>query len=304
MSNGMFFKGVALGAVVSVVLLSAQAAFAGTGVGAIFNLGRTNSVNGATTLTGTTAGSQLQVTNKSTSSSAFGLSITTSTARPPLKVNSQKVVTNLNSNFLQGKRASDFLAATGTAANASKLGGKAPADYLLATGTAADADKLGGVAADEYVSGCPLLTGLGEVWGYNPWAGAQVGGSVAARAEVKSPTGTLSANGVIAGWTCSGGPVWAEKVGTGQYCVVLDPTVSVLDTVGGETYYGLPHSPGRVAAYAVATSQFAVASGSEWTSCGGTTGIPGQPQYLGYFVQTHDVRTGEYMDAPFAFVAM
>ena len=283
MSRGTFFKGVALGAVVSVITLGAQAAYAGTGIGAVFNLGRSNAVTGTSTLVGTTPGAQLQVTNKSTSTSASGVSITVNSARPPMRTNSKTLVTNLNSNYLQGKRASDFLAVTGKAA---------------------DASKLGGIAADEYVRGCPLLSGLGEGVGFNAWPGAQIGGAVAARAEIKNPSGTLSATGVVAAWTCSGGPVWVERVSVGNYCVVLDPTVAYPEPESGETYYGLPQSPGRVAAYAVATSQFAVASGSQWTSCGGTTGIPGQPQYLGYFVQTHDVRTGEYMDASFAFVAM
>ena len=61
-----FFSGVVIGAVVSMVTLTASVALAGTGVGGIFNLGKTNSVNARTTLSGSTAGRQLQVSNSST----------------------------------------------------------------------------------------------------------------------------------------------------------------------------------------------------------------------------------------------
>lgn len=294
MSNGMFYKGVALGAVVSITLLSAQAAFAGTGVGAIFNLGRTNSVNGTTTLTGTTAGSQLQVTNKSTSTSAFGLSITTSTTRPPLKVNSQKVVTNLNSNFLQGKRASDFLAATGTAANASKLGGKPASDYLLSTGTAADAAKLGGIAADQYIHGCPLLPGDAGI----------VGGPVAAKVVVgrdQPPSSFLSTNGVSGAWTCSGGPIWVQKYDVGQYCIVVDPTVQT--EVDGWTYAGLPLSAGSVVPVATGNNVVATASTS-LDLCGPGAGVSGQIQYIGFTVRTLSPATGEFADGQFSFALL
>jgi hypothetical protein len=40
-----FFKGVALGAAVSLVTLAATAAFAGTDVGKVFNLGEDNRAN-------------------------------------------------------------------------------------------------------------------------------------------------------------------------------------------------------------------------------------------------------------------
>jgi hypothetical protein len=47
-----FVKGVVLGAVTSMLTLAATAALAGTGVGAVFNLGKTNKVNATSTLTG------------------------------------------------------------------------------------------------------------------------------------------------------------------------------------------------------------------------------------------------------------
>jgi hypothetical protein len=79
---------VVLGAVVSVVTLFGTAAVAGTGVGGIFNLGRTNTVNARTTLSGSTAGPQLQVSNSSTKKGASGIAINVAKGKPPLAVNS------------------------------------------------------------------------------------------------------------------------------------------------------------------------------------------------------------------------
>ena len=56
-----FFKGIALGA---------TAALAGTGPGAPFNLGRTNSVNAPSTLTGSATGSMLKIPNTNTDTGA------------------------------------------------------------------------------------------------------------------------------------------------------------------------------------------------------------------------------------------
>jgi hypothetical protein len=53
--------------------LVATPAVAGSGVGGVFNLGVTNSVNGTTSLTGNTAGTQLNVSNASSSGSIYGV---------------------------------------------------------------------------------------------------------------------------------------------------------------------------------------------------------------------------------------
>lgn len=88
-------------------------AFAGTGVGGVFNLGATNTVNAPTTLTGSTAGKQLQVTNTNTGSAATGIGITVASGKPPLTVNSKTLVPNLNAGLLGGKSASGFVQGTG-----------------------------------------------------------------------------------------------------------------------------------------------------------------------------------------------
>ena len=97
-----FLKGVALGALVGSMTLVATAAVAGTGVGGVFNLGKSNSVNGTTTLTGSTNGQQLKVVNTNTGSATAGIGIQTPTNKPPLVVNSSQKVGHLNADLLDG----------------------------------------------------------------------------------------------------------------------------------------------------------------------------------------------------------
>jgi hypothetical protein len=97
-----FLKGVALGAVVASLTLVCTAAFAGTGVAAVFNLGKTNTVNGTSALSGSTNGQQLHVVNTNTGSAAAGIGIQTATNKPPLVVNSSQKVGHLNADLLDG----------------------------------------------------------------------------------------------------------------------------------------------------------------------------------------------------------
>jgi hypothetical protein len=97
-----FFKGIVLGSVVSVVTVAATAAMAGTGVGGVFNLGKSNSVNAQTGLTGSTNSAQIQVTNNGTGASASGLGVKVASGKPPLVVNSTTKVANLNADLLDG----------------------------------------------------------------------------------------------------------------------------------------------------------------------------------------------------------
>lgn len=129
-----FFKGVGLGAAVSALTLTATAALAGTGVGGVFNLGQKNTVNASTLLTGRVAGPGLQVTNTSTRSKATGLDIQVATGKPPLVVNSATEVPRLNAGLLDGKLASAFLPATGTAANSLALGGINASGFIQGNG--------------------------------------------------------------------------------------------------------------------------------------------------------------------------
>ena len=54
-------------------LLAATAALAGSGVGGVFNLGQTNSVNGTTRLQGATSSQQLYVQNASATADSIGI---------------------------------------------------------------------------------------------------------------------------------------------------------------------------------------------------------------------------------------
>lgn len=151
------FRWPLLGAAAAALALGTTSALAGSGVGAIFNLGQTNSVNATSTLSGAVAGPQLKIANTSTASTAEALygssasasapgiygvntgggpglqSYVKSNAVPPLKVNSTAQVANLNASLLGGHASSYYLPKTGTAANSSKLGGQLPSYYLPAS---------------------------------------------------------------------------------------------------------------------------------------------------------------------------
>ena len=103
-------------------LAGPTATLAGTGIGAVFNLGRTNTVNRTSTLTGSTSSRVLQVTN-SGAGTALRLSVKTGVA--PLQVNSSTKVVNLNADRLDGLDSSAFVAA-GAPIDASTVGGIGP----------------------------------------------------------------------------------------------------------------------------------------------------------------------------------
>jgi hypothetical protein len=132
--RGMFFRGVVLGSLTAVLVLGASAALAGTGIGGIFNLGQSNTVNATSSLSGSTAGAQLAVANTSTASGARGLSLNSSgsvgtllahnstgpaaafqspASVAPFLVNSTGRVTNLNADLLDGIHSSGFVQGKG-----------------------------------------------------------------------------------------------------------------------------------------------------------------------------------------------
>lgn len=128
------------------LLILTSTVIAGTGVGAVFNLGRSNSVNALSILTGSTSARMLQVTNTNTGNGAGALaalnnSLGASTIRaqnngngpalglfvnaniPPMVVNSPARVTNLHADLLDGQDASAFLPVNATAVDSRMLGG-------------------------------------------------------------------------------------------------------------------------------------------------------------------------------------
>jgi hypothetical protein len=92
----------------ALTLGTASAAFAGSGIGGVFNLGVTNTVDAITKLTGTVAGPSLQIINNSTNAAATALNLQVASGKPPLKVNSTTKVANLNADQLDGLDSSAF----------------------------------------------------------------------------------------------------------------------------------------------------------------------------------------------------
>jgi hypothetical protein len=126
-----FFKGIVVGSVVSIVVLLAATAMAGTGIGGVFNLGQSNTVNAPSTLKGSTSGKNLQLTN---TGSGGGLGITVAAGKAPITVNqSAGKATNLNADKLDGMTSSSFLTVTGKAADSDKLDGLDSTDFLPAS---------------------------------------------------------------------------------------------------------------------------------------------------------------------------
>ncbi len=77
--SGSFVKGCVVGLLCALVG-GAAVALAGTGINGVFNLGVSNSVNAKTSLTGSTAATQLKVTNTSTVAGASGLVATSASS--------------------------------------------------------------------------------------------------------------------------------------------------------------------------------------------------------------------------------
>jgi len=118
---------VGLAVVLALVLGVSSAALAAL-PGDPFRLGQSNRVDRLTTLVSTLAGPVLRVDNDG-SGTALDLRVGDPAAAPatktvaPMKVDSQGMVLNLNSDELDGKSASEFLPAGGKAADADKLDG-------------------------------------------------------------------------------------------------------------------------------------------------------------------------------------
>ena len=81
----------------------ASTALAGTGLGATFNLGKTNTVNAVSKLVGSVAGPSLSIDNNSTSASATALDLRVEPGKTPMKVNSGMKVANLNVDKVDGR---------------------------------------------------------------------------------------------------------------------------------------------------------------------------------------------------------
>ncbi len=95
-----------LALVLALVFGISSMALAGTGVGAVFNLGQTNAVNALNTVVGTTSSSMLRIDNSGTGSA---LQLLVRPNRPPLTVSAGAgKATNLNADKLDNRDSSAF----------------------------------------------------------------------------------------------------------------------------------------------------------------------------------------------------
>jgi hypothetical protein len=93
---------------VALVLGVATTALAGTGVGARFQLGKTNTVNAVSRLVGSVVGPSLVIDNDSADATATALDLQVQPGKAPMKVNSSAKVTNLNVDKIDGLDSSSF----------------------------------------------------------------------------------------------------------------------------------------------------------------------------------------------------
>jgi hypothetical protein len=94
---------VGLVVVLAVVLGLASAALAGTGVGAAFNLGKTNTVNRLSQLVGSTDNPMLRITNQSGGTDATALTLQVQPGHAPMRVNSDTQVADFNADRVDGQ---------------------------------------------------------------------------------------------------------------------------------------------------------------------------------------------------------
>lgn len=122
--------------------------------------------------------------------SSGGKILLTNSTASPFTTNAHGEATGLNANYLQGKTASDFLPATGTAANSTQLGGK-PATEYATNGQLLYADAAGGKIVND--RGASALTPSGEdfIVAFNTT-------DVSKCAYTVSPTGAALTSGQLA----------------------------------------------------------------------------------------------------------
>lgn len=126
-SGGGVGRGILIGAVVAAVVMWSFPVVAAVGDNLL--LGKANTADSVTILSGP-ANANLRITNTQAGSPALDLRV--EAGSPPLKVNSTARVANLNADRLDGKHASAFLLAGGTAADANLLDGLDSTAFCLA----------------------------------------------------------------------------------------------------------------------------------------------------------------------------
>lgn len=247
------FRGVVLGAVVSTVVMMTATAMAGTGVGALFNLGKTNTVNKQSTLKGATGSTArtLQLTNTGPGS---GLGITVQAGKSPIVVNATAgKARNLNADKLDGVDSAQlrFIQMPVTSANlvggATFSNGWGPYSGIRLPNSGVPEFSCAFVVPPTYTPGAKLTVRL--VW----HAAATTGGIVLAPAylSVTRPGLTYIAGpGVRDGLTAVGGtvlsvPATADQCGEKLFEITSPDGVTSLQP-GDAVGIGLYRSTGSV----------------------------------------------------------
>ena len=116
-----------VGLAVTLALISGIATAALAAVpGDPFKLGRANTINRLSTLVGAVDNALLRIDNNSGGLSATALDLQVEPGAPPMKVNSDAQVANLNADELDGHTASDFYFYGETVQNSEQLDGLEP----------------------------------------------------------------------------------------------------------------------------------------------------------------------------------
>jgi hypothetical protein len=182
-------------------------ALAGTGVGATFDLGRTNTVDALSRLVGSTNNALLRIDNDDGGTSATALDLQVEPGQAPMKVDSSTKVVGLNVDQVDGKSASAFLGTGDKAADAvhadfaDKAAGATFADKADLADQAAKADDAAHAVQADRAANAAKVDGLNaDEIGVNGWL----------REEEESASNSVSPKTVTA--HCPSGKV---VVGTG-----------------------------------------------------------------------------------------
>jgi len=155
-----FFKGALIGGLGAGALLAATAALAGSGIGGIFNLGQTNTVDATSELNGTATNAMLDVANAGVGANSNGIVGRSASSLAP-------ALAGINSGGGSGLKGSSTSGAGLYGQSTSGLGGRLitggalPALKATNTGTGpAAAFEAGGTAAPFTVNSSTLVSGL------------------------------------------------------------------------------------------------------------------------------------------------
>ncbi len=114
----------AAGAILAVVALFGGTAIAGTGVGAVFNLGQTNTVDAQSVLTGSRKnGALVRVVNTGTGTGTTALNLQVPDGKQPFVTNGTGKVINLQADTVDGQSADELARAAGQSGTPSPWGG-------------------------------------------------------------------------------------------------------------------------------------------------------------------------------------